>query len=426
MSEIETRSPAGRMLTAAFALAMFGLGVAACGGDDGGGTTPPPAPDGGTPAAGPAVLAAERVFAPDNTRSYFVSVLASAPTTTALDRTKALELTSADIEVFGGKVYIRDRVQNTMTRYSVSADLKLVKETQFSFANLGLGTGRYSSVYLSANRALLMDSTNWKLIGWDPTQMQLTGENVSIANMSHAEFTTATGQISPATKVGDKWIAAIYWEDLKAFVLYPGSGVMVIDPAAPVGTVPQFIEDSRLGGAFRVTADGGDAYVTGVSDGAARLFGKVYDDGKGTPMPDSGVLKLPAGAGAFDPDYFVDLEKITASKTVWAVHRVSNQELLVQVFDPNTAVPAAPTAYASSTDFIFGTVDTTAGTFAAVTAPGRGGRASAGNYTLDGTLYIQTTDADSNSQTFAVTPDGKVTQAFPVASGDLWQLARIR
>ena len=427
MSEIEPRSPA-RLLMAAFAFALIGVAAAACGGDDGG---TPPAPDAGGGGDGggvgsnapPAVLVAERVFTPD-ARLYYVSVLPDV-LNAAIDRTKALELTSADIEIFNGKVFIRDRDKNTMTRYTVSADRKLVQDAQFSFEPVGIGANRYSSVYLAPDRAYLMDSTGWQLVGWDPSAMQLTGEKISIDSMAHHELAGATGQISPAVQVGDHYVAAIYWEDFTNLVLYPGSGAMVIDPAAPAGTVPTFVQDARLGGAFRVTADGNDAYITGVTDGAVRLFGSVFTDANHDPLPSSGLLKLPAGGSAFDPSYFVNMEAITKSQTVWAIHRLSATKLLVQVFDPAKQVPTNPTDYANSTDFTFGLVDTDAKTFTPIDTLPRGGRANSGNYQLDGKLYIQLAST-TGSVSYAVSPDGTVAQAFPVPAGDVWQLQRIR
>src|SRR5687767_1617091 len=102
------------------------LGAVACGGGGGGddddddGTRPDAGADAGVQ---PAVLLAERVFSPEE-RLYYLSVLPDVPTA-AVDRSAALELGSADIEVYGGRVYIRDRNANTMTRYRVSSELTL-------------------------------------------------------------------------------------------------------------------------------------------------------------------------------------------------------------------------------------------------------------------------------------------------------------
>lgn len=419
MAEIETSRSPRRGALAALAFALIGATAAACGDD---GNSSNPAPDAPTDASEPtnsAVLVAERVFTPD-ARLYYVSVLPDVPTA-AIDRTKALELTSADIEIYNKKVFIRDRDAATMTRYSVAADLTLVKEGQVSFANYGLDTAnRHSSVYVSPTRAYLTDSIGWRMIGWNPSTMTLTNEVISLAGMSHPEFTTATGQISAAVQVGDRFLAAVYWEDLQKFIIYPGSGLLVIDPTQ---AAPTMIEDARLGGAFRVAADGNDAYLIGVTDGAARLTHGVFNGGT---MPESGVLKLAAGASSFDPAYQVDIEAITRTITTWAIFRLTRTKLLVQIFDPAAPIPTNAMDYATSTNFIFGLIDTEAKTFTASPDMPRGGRANAGNYLVDGKQYVQVSDSAGNGMTYAVTSDGAATPAFPVPSGDVWQLQRLR
>lgn len=426
MTQIErprsARRSAGSAVRTLTVALMIGAAVTGCG-DDGSHNATPDAPSGGSDSgsAPPAVLVAERVFSP-NARSYFVSVLPDVPTA-AIDRTKAIELTSADIEVFDGKVFIRDRVANTMTRYAVSSELELVEEDKLSFATTGIAANRFSSVYLAPERAYLMDSTGWNLIGWNPSTMTLTGENISILGMSHSEFTGSTGQISPAVKVGDRYLAAVYWENFATSTIYPGSGVIVIDPTQAT-LAPTLIEDPRLGGGFRVAAEGDDAYLMGVTDGAARLLNRVYNGGA---MPASGMLKLAAGASAFDAAYQIDLEAITKAPFAWAIHRLSATRLLVQIYDPADAPPKDTTEYASSTNFIFGVIDTEAKTFTAIptTTLPKGGRANAGNYVIDGKVYIQLSN-DTGSQAYAVATDGTITPAFPVPAGDVWHLARIR
>jgi hypothetical protein len=152
------------------------------------------------------------------------------------------------------------------------------------------------------------------------------------------------------------------------------------------------------------------------------VFGSVLD---GKPEPASGVLRLPAGATSFDPEYFVDIEAITHTLGVSAIHRLDERTLLAQIYDPGAAPPASASAYASSKEFVFWLV-TTDGTPAAAPLAGvsKGGRANAGNHVVDGKLYIQT-DGDTGAEVFAVTAQG-ATPAFSVPSGDIWFLQRIR
>ncbi len=125
--------------------------------------------------SGPIILA-QRIFTPDG-RLYYVSVLSQMPTA-PIDLATATEFTSADVEIFMGKVFIRDRVANTMTRYSVGAGNALVQDAQFSFQSAGLPSGRIYNVYLSPTLAYALDGTNLQMVGWDPTNMALLPGNV--------------------------------------------------------------------------------------------------------------------------------------------------------------------------------------------------------------------------------------------------------
>jgi Domain of unknown function (DUF4374) len=405
-----------RLRTLAFAAVVALAGGAAACGDGAGHSTPQvdAAVDGGP--GTPAVLLTERVFTPSG-RQYVLSVLPDVPSA-AVDRSTSTVLDSADVELFDGKVYVRDRVANTMTRYQVTEDRKLKMDGQFSFATLGLGANRYSDAFVSADRAYLMDSTDWRLIGWNPTTMALTGEVVSIAGMK--KDPALTGSISPAVMVGTRLVAAINWEDFTNLVMFPGSGLLVIDPAAP-GT-PAFIQDARVGGGFRVTATAsGDAYLTGTVGGDVRKFGSAF--GGGT-LPASGIVKLAAGQGAFDASYLVDVEAITQTKAVGAIHRIDDTTLLAQIYDPALELPATLNDFRASTNFEFVLIDTVNRTFTPVASLPKGGQANAGNHVVDGKLYIQLSNA-TGSVAYAVSAAG-VTQAFPVPAGDVWFLARIR
>jgi hypothetical protein len=373
---------------------------------------------------GPAVLLTERVFTPQGERFYYVSVLPDVPTA-AVDRSQALELTSADVEIYNNRVFIRDRDANTITRYQVTAARQLVPDGDpVSFAGTGLGKGRYSNAYLAADRAYVLDSGGWRLIGWNPTTMLLTGEIISIDNM--AKHALPTGAISPTIQVGNRQIAAITWASFDAVhpIGYPGAGAIIFDPGAP----PVFVEDARVGGAFRVSpggTGGADAYVTGVIGGDVRMFGSMLDN---APAPASGELRILAGQTAFDPTYAVDVEAITRSKGVWAIHRLDDNTLLVQVLDPalsDAEVPTNISDYGASARFVFGFIDIAAGTFTPQALPPEGGRGNAGNHVVDGKLYIQLSDAVGTAHTYAVSAAG-ITPSFTVPSGDLWFMQRVR
>lgn len=403
-----------------FAACLLALvGFAACGDPSGSPADASVTSDANTPA----VLVAERVFGTAG-RSYFVSVQPGVPTA-AVDRSKAREFSSADIEIYNGAVYIRDRDTNLMTRYRISDDLQLVEDGQISFMNKGLAPGRFHSAYLSPERAYVLDSNEWRLIEWNPTTMKLApGADIPITFMQKPAL--PFGAIGPPARVGNRLVSPVYWADLDNLIMYPGSGAaLVLDANNP--TTPTFVEDSRVGGAFRVYgAPNGDTFVTGVVGGDVHMFGKALGGG---PLPTSGILRIPAGGATFDPDYLVDIEAITRSPGIWAIHRVDDHTVLAQVLDPAAPRPADADAYASSTDFIYMLVDTQQKTAQRVESLAKGSIANAGEHIVDDHLYIQYTSVSGSgafeSVVNVVNPGG-IQQAFTVPSGDLWHLQRVR
>lgn len=411
----------------ALAVAMVSVAMGACSDD------PDPRPDDPCAETAPSsVILIERVNLQGGGRTYYASVLDSVPGA-AVDRTKALQLESGDADIFNERLYVRNRAANTITRYCVAADRTLAPDGEVSFGNLALtAPGRLNNAFLANDRAYLFDPEKWRMLGWNPSTMELNGEAIAIDNMK--KDATLPGQISAPVRVGNRLISAISWSDTNNSQLktYPGSGVMIIDLASP--TTPQLIEDPQLGGAFRVVADptgNGDVYVVGVLNGAMRLFGKTLGGDPNMPpqVPDSGVIRLAAGATAFDGGSFKSLEGYTGTQGAWAVHLVDKTTLLTQVYDPAIMTkPADALAFQRSTDFVFGFVDlaNAANNFEPVAALPRGQGANAGNHIVDGKLYIQVAKADqSGAEVFAVS--GKtITKAFEVPAGDVFFLQRFK
>lgn len=376
------------------------------------------APDGGS--ANGAIVIVERVFGPSG-RSYYVSLRREVPTA-PLDRSMAREFSSADVEVFGGSIYIRSRTSNTMTRYSVSDTLELVEEETFSFALAGLGTGRVRNAYVSATQAYALDAVEWRLIEWNPTTMQLTGREIDVSSFARTDLDGFFGK--PIT-AGGRVYAPVGWSDEDNLVLYPNMGVMLLDSSA----TPTLIEDERVGGGFLLYATpDGTVYAPGVVGGNYLRFGMASDGGA---LPPSGILRILPGASTFDPSYSVNVSQITGSPGVWAIHRIDATHVLAQLWDPATPIDTIATAddYISASNFIYVLINTETRTFETVTSIPRGGIGNSFDNVVDGTLYIQTSvsvaGGGSQSSVHRLTATGTV-EAFTVPSGDLWHLERVR
>ncbi|MET0384851.1 MAG: DUF4374 domain-containing protein [Polyangiales bacterium] len=412
------------------------LAAAACGDDDELTTDPALESDAGPDAASPdaaspdastadqepAYLVVERVFTQEG-RFYYASVLPEMPTS-PVDRDQAREFSSADIEVFAGKVFLRDRESNILKRFSVSPERKLVEEAEIGFQSLGLSASRIYNAYVSPTSAFILSDDDWNLIEWNPTTMELTGKEISI-DFARKDV---TGYVGAPTVVANRILSPVFWQDYETFVTYPGSGVLVIDPSSP--DEPRFIEDDRLACGAKIAAAGnGDAYLIGTVFGEFRMFGTVAGGGE---LPSSGMLRIPAGAEAFDTGYRLDLDEITGSPNIWGAHRIDDRYLLLQMWDPESTVEIKTQEdLDDGLEYIYALVDTEERSWKRVDTLPKAGAGNSISHRVDGKLYIQAYmlndkgDGSEDAVVYTVTPEGFEEQ-FRVPSGDLWFAERIR
>jgi hypothetical protein len=397
------------------ALAALAALAAACG-DDG---ATPPSPD-GPPAQPGAIIVAERVFMPAG-RSYYVSVVSEMPTA-AHDRTRALELTTGAVETFDRTVFIRDRSRNVITRYGVGDDLALTMEAEISFANTGLPSSRAYSAYLSPTLAFVLDSPGLRMIGWNPTTMTLTGDTISLASLAKPMLPNTS--LGVPTRVGDKVIIPVSWDDFDNLLTNPGIGAALIldsNMTAP----PTLVQDARVGGGYVVWGFGGDAYVGGTVGGDVKLFGHTPS---GAPVPHSGAVRLKAGATSFDPGFAADLDAATGTIGAWGIHMLDATHVLAQILDPATdrATITTPDDFYDSENFFYVMLDTSTGQWTRQNAIPAGGIGNSQEHVVDGVLYVQVT-GENGAEVHPVTAaTGIGPKAFDVPSGDLWFARRLR
>ncbi|HTV22163.1 MAG TPA: hypothetical protein VMG12_25915 [Polyangiaceae bacterium] len=365
-----------------------------------------------------AIVLIERVFSPEG-RLYYASVVSEMPTG-PLDRSQAREFTSADVELFDGKLFVRDRESNTMTRFSVSSERQLVQEAQLSFQPLGLDSIRFYSAYLSPTRAFLIsDEDDMRMIEWNPSTMQLAGNEISLDFVSKPGVSAS---IAEPIRVGNELVANVAWQDYDNLVMYPGIGALVIDPDAPEAA--QLIEDPRVGGGYiSYSGANGDAYLVGIVGGDYNLFGTTTN---GEPMPASGVVRIAKDEANFDPAYLADARAITGSPAIWAIHRIDDRTLLVQMWDPETSTADLASAddLNDGQEYIYALVDIEAATWTRLDAIARGGAGNSIDHILDGRLYVQSY-TDEDAIIYSVSATG-IEEAFRVPGGDLWYLKRLR
>lgn len=365
----------------------------------------------------PAILLVERVFAP-NTRTYYVSVLDEMPSG-PIDRSKAREFGSADIEAFDGAFYLRSREDNSMTRFTVNAENQLVEGARFSFQDTGLGVRRFHTAFISKTQAYTIDNVGWRLIEWNPTSMELTGREVPLDYLQKEGLPDT--QIAPPVRVGDRLIGGIMWENAEDKVVYPGAGGLIFDLS---GDAPTLVEEPHVGGVYKVSDSEGAGYFSGIVYGSA-LFRSVFGGGK---MPVSGLVRIGQGAQEFDSEYLVDLSEITGSPSVYGVHRIDDGHTLVQMFDPESPTDIYETEddFMGASEYIYGLVDNEARTWKRIDEIPKAGAGNSLSHVVDGTLYVQAYDLSGEAALIYAVDAGGVTPAFSIPSGDLWYVNRLR
>lgn len=368
---------------------------------------------------GPIILAERVTTDTAGDTQVYLTALAGVPTA-SVDRSRSLELRSADLAVFSGSVYVRDRNASVVTRYNVGSDLQLHRQDQVSFANFGIDTaGRTYDAFLSPAQAYALDSKNMRLIEWNPTTLELTGKVIDVSGYIKSGVSFAFG---PPQKSGARVYVPITWSNDSSQVVYPKMAVMIVDG---LGGLPPIIEDARVGPAFALFADGaGNIYAPGIISAAYRRFGTSQNGGA---FPPDGVLKLVPNAATFESSYTVDLSATVKSSSISAAWYLDDAHVLVQGVDPNadTSAWASSQDVANSNAFIYAMVNTQTNTSMPVSAIPKGGAASTLPHGVDGTIYAQTLLPSGTAQIYAV-QRAHATAAFQVPGGVLWHLERVQ
>jgi hypothetical protein len=337
----------------------------------------------------------------------------------ALDRTQAREFTSADVDVYNGFIYLRDRNTNVMTRFAVAEDLTVTDDGEFSFQATGLPTSRIYMAYLSPTLAYALDGAGQRLIGWNPTDMTLTGDEVSI-DLERKGLPDVN--LGVPTIVGDRVMVPVGWHDY-ANLIEDRAGVMILDPASPDD--PIILDDQRVGSSYVVWTYGGVGYVGGTVGGDVKLFGTDLD---GNEAPGSGIVRVNAGEDEFDDGYAVDTDEITGSIATWGIHLIDPTHVVAQILDPEIDPESfeLPDDVVNSSDYIYVMIDTESGEWTEEDAIGRGGVGNSQEHLVDGVLYVQVT-SEKAASVHGVTVEGGIGgEEFTVPSGDLWYMRRLR
>ena len=331
--ESPRRARAGR---AARRVAVF-LCIAAAGGC--GGSEPgDAAPDSGGEVS-PLYSLGSIVYQPDGSRTTYIQTITSLDVA-RVSNAGAIELPGNGVHLaHGGHVYMGLAEEPTMVRYTPDAGGTLYENGRLSFLNLGLtGTG-FGNAFASDDKAYMVSEEQYVAVVWSPRTMEiLTTLDLSYLQKDgyDAEFWTVThyqGRVYVPVRYAN-------WDDGR---IDRSVTLVIID--AETDVILATASDARChSGGRPVFAPGGDAYV--MADGrnwSAQLFATVSS----RPVPANCLLRIRAGALAFDPDFLVEIPALTGgleSATELETGSDGGGVAFAKMFYPDQLPPTVPIA----------------------------------------------------------------------------------
>lgn len=321
------------------ALALSALmGLFACGDDDGsdgrvtpdgGAPTGMTGMDGGTPSLPAQYVVATRVFSTDSDSvTTYVQVLGSLDQGTTLDTTKATEF-GGPAELFSLDtprwVAVGEGESALLSRYSLNGQT-IKKEQTLGLSPQGLKSFFSNKLYqVSPTKVYLPDPDNAQLVTLDPTNMRVLGK-VALPTTVREGYTPVYSYDS--VQRNGKVLFTVAWFDWTNDKILPETGLVTLDTNTDQPTVTV---DARCGGITNpITLPSGDTYFPSSSLAAA-----AYQINRLTTEPC--VLRIKAGADAFDASYHVKLRELTGGAVAGEPAPTGGAEIFLRVLDTSKA-----------------------------------------------------------------------------------------
>jgi hypothetical protein len=416
------------------------LGVAACGDDaeqpreqsDAGGEKDA---DAAKPDEDSVIAVLTRVCGPDDCLHY-LNTFAELPKDKRIDRSQGVESGNTQGMVFNGAVYIFDRDNTSVTKWTVDADLTPRERETVSFRESGVTDAcAICNVFGTPDHAYMVDSASGVIVTWNPTSMEIIAVNEMPKSILERDGKPAA--FSWPLVVGKRAFLAAAWIDYDTYEAYGKAAVATFDATADDPEV-SVIEDDRCGVTSVATpfADkDGNVYVVG------DWFGGLHQIGTLTPTDKPAcLLRIKQGDSSFDSDYYVDLLATSGARAVAGAYAMQDGEkLLVNIWPEDVPAPsredlaAGPSSYWQGKEYVYTVLDLATKTATPVDALPPGGSGNNTPLVMDGVNYIQvypdteSNDSEPGSNLYAIRQDGSAEKALEAGSqGDFEMINRVR
>jgi hypothetical protein len=262
----------------------------------------------------PLFVAGGWLTTPDEEYIGYLALLTDISAASSVDLEKVVEF-PGDI-VYGspgdGSVYVVLATEPTIQRWVLDENEELVLGDEVGLAQYGVADGvrKSAPVFVAADRAYYFDHDTLQLIAWNPSTMQTT-EALLLDGLEEEGFGMRTNYLH---RDGARLlISASYWR------LTDEEGYLKLNRVAIIDTATHdviYADDTRCGGvAFQATDSNGHLYLASHPGHTAALsVGMAHTEGVSEPA-ESCIIRVQAGADAFDQDYYVNLNTISGGFT---------------------------------------------------------------------------------------------------------------
>jgi hypothetical protein len=382
--------------------------------------------DGAVPAQKTPLVIVSQRETQDESLNY-LHVLPDFPADRKLDLRDAIELGTAAVARAGdGAVWVYQPDGAFMQKYLVDAQLGVRPDTRLSFAAYGISGYDPDTVWVSPDRAFLVDESTAQIILWNPRTMTVVSSTPIDPSILTNNGLKVQLQSDAVVSGGRAWIA-VNWRDWDTFDHVPGAALAWFDTALDAPTL-QIIHEDRCAASVDAPFldEAGNVYIMG--DAALGFDVIASPKMSGKPQCARRVL---AGQTQFDPDYFVDVQAATGSPGFHDSHPMGMGKILLNLWAPSLKVadyakPSPMWYWALQTTFEYMILDTNSKIATPVAGLPRAAAQFSTTLRVDGQNYVQSYRTDNGAVLSRVGTDGNVVEVLELGAGaDVQYLGRL-
>jgi hypothetical protein len=283
-------------------------------------------PGGGDALSGAAYLASTWVYSPDGVQRYTARVSEPGQLGDAAFR-GGLE-SPGTVTPFDGAAYSTGgNTAPTVTRFTFDGAGRFSEGLTLSFAALGVTSAAFP-FFVAPDKAYLYDTANPRLIGWNPSAMELNDTVIDLTPVfadTLAQGWRPEALLGNAIQRGNRLFVPARWESEEG-TFRPSAGLLVID--TETDSVVSLLEDERIADSiFATMSQAGDIYLATGFNGVREHWSY------GTAAP-GGLIRVRNGEESFDPSFYIHLDQAVGDRPATKPFGVDETSVYVRACHP--------------------------------------------------------------------------------------------